>query len=74
VAPLGAGAMGGVYRAREDTRLGRDVALKLLFAGNASERSARDLIEREAHIVAPLNHPNVLALHDVGIHDARCTS
>ncbi len=65
---LGAGAMGEVYRAR-DTRLGRDVALKLLPATNADERNATDLAEREARIVASLNHPNILALHDVGAHN-----
>ncbi len=62
VAPLGAGGMGEVYRAR-DTRLGRDVAVKVLpdhFAGDA-ERLAR--FQREAQILASLNHPNVAAIY-----------
>src|SRR5688572_12371682 len=65
---LGAGAMGEVYRAR-DLRLGREVALKLLPTSQSNDASARDLVEREARIVASLNHPNVLALHDVGLHN-----
>jgi len=68
LAPLGAGAMGDVYRAR-DTRLGRDVALKLLAADRGTNGPARDRIAREARIVASLNHPNVLAVHDVGIEN-----
>jgi eukaryotic-like serine/threonine-protein kinase len=63
--PLGAGGMGEVYRAR-DTRLGRDVAVKILpesFAGN-SERLRR--FEQEARAVAALSHPNILAIHDIG--------
>ncbi|MBI1796380.1 MAG: protein kinase [Candidatus Eisenbacteria bacterium] len=67
VAPLGAGGMGEVYRAR-DTRLGRDVALKVLpeaFARDA-ERLAR--LEREARTVAGLNHPNIVVLYSVEEH------
>jgi len=60
--------MGEVYRAR-DTRLGRDVALKLLPAGQTNDVSARNLVEREARIVASLNHPNILALHDIGMQN-----
>jgi eukaryotic-like serine/threonine-protein kinase len=59
LSPLGAGGMGEVYRAR-DTRLGRDVAIKI-----ASERFS-DRFAREARIVAALNHPNVCHLYDVG--------
>jgi serine/threonine-protein kinase len=65
VAPLGAGGMGEVYRAR-DTRLGREVAVKVLpeaFAGSP-DRQAR--FEREARAVAALSHPNILAIHDYG--------
>jgi serine/threonine protein kinase len=56
-----------VYRAR-DTRLGRDVALKILPPGETGT-TARERVEREARIVASLNHPNVLALHDIGMHE-----
>jgi len=65
LAPLGAGSMGAVYRAR-DTRLARDVALKLIPVEKAHDPAARDQIEREARIVASLNHPNILALFDIG--------
>jgi len=65
VAAIGAGATGEVYRAR-DLRLDREVAMKLLPAGDPARR---DLIEREARIVASLNHPNVLAIHDIGVQE-----
>ena len=65
---LGVGGMGEVYRVR-DTRLGREVALKLLPTSHTPDVSARDLAEREARIVASLNHPNILALHDIGVQD-----
>jgi serine/threonine protein kinase len=68
VSLLGAGGMGEVYRGR-DTRLGRDVAIKVL-PGAASidpERLAR--FEQEARATAALNHPNILALYDIGLHD-----
>src|ERR1700736_4626130 len=68
LAPLGAGAMGEVYRAR-DTRLGREVALKLLPASQTDDERADELVEREARIVASLNHPNVVALYDMGMLD-----
>ena len=65
VAPLGAGGMGEVYRAR-DSKLPREVAVKILPAAVAGdpERAAR--FEREAHAVASLSHPNILAIHDYG--------
>jgi serine/threonine protein kinase len=61
--PLGAGGMGEVYRAR-DTRLGREVAVKVLPEDLASDPQALARIEREAKAVAALSHPNILALHD----------
>lgn len=68
VARLGAGAMGVVYRAR-DPRLDRDVAIKLLPSGARGSRAGRARLEREAQALAKLAHPNVVAIHDVGVHD-----
>jgi eukaryotic-like serine/threonine-protein kinase len=65
LAPLGAGGMGEVYRAR-DTRLGRDVAVKVLPARLQESPEALERFEREARLVASLSHPNILALHDFG--------
>jgi serine/threonine protein kinase/tetratricopeptide (TPR) repeat protein len=65
LAPIGAGAMGEVYRAR-DTRLGRAVAIKVLPDRLASDPQARSRFEREAQMVAALSHPNILAIHDYG--------
>jgi len=65
LAPLGAGGMGQVYRAR-DTRLGREVALKIIPAGVTHTGETHERIEREARIVASLNHPNIIALYDIG--------
>jgi hypothetical protein len=62
---IGAGGMGAVYRAR-DTRLARDVALKILPPRTADSVEALARFEREARAVAALNHPNILALYDVG--------
>jgi dienelactone hydrolase len=60
--------MGEVYRAR-DTRLGRDVALKILPAELAGDASRRRRFETEARAVAALNHPNIVAVFDVGTED-----
>ncbi len=68
LAQVGAGAMGEVYRAR-DTRLGRDVALKVLSSDSASDPDRLRRFEHEARAAAALNHPNILALHDVGEHE-----
>ena len=70
VAPLGAGGMGEVYRAR-DARLGRDVAIKVLPPDVAQDADRRARFEREARAVAALSHPNILALHDIGVDDDR---
>jgi serine/threonine protein kinase len=67
-AQIGVGGMGEVYRAR-DTRLKRDVALKVLPAHVASDPDARLRFEREARTVAELNHPHICILHDIGSHD-----
>ena len=62
---IGAGGMGEVYRAR-DTRLSREVAIKVLPAGRAEGPAALARFKREARVVATLSHPNVLALFDFG--------
>jgi len=66
--PIGAGGMGEVYRAR-DMRLGRDVALKILPESFAREPDRLRRFEQEARAVAALNHPNILAIHDIGQQD-----
>ena len=68
VAAIGAGGMGEVYRAH-DTRLGREVAIKVLPGALAADPDALARFEREARAVAAINHPNILALHDIGTHN-----
>ena len=65
LSPLGAGGMGEVYRAK-DTRLGRDVAVKVLPTHLSAQPEIRARFEREAKTVSSLNHPNICALFDVG--------
>jgi len=67
VSPVGAGGMGEVYRAR-DTRLGRDVAIKVLPEALAQDADRLRRFEQEARTIAALNHPNILGIHDIGVH------
>jgi eukaryotic-like serine/threonine-protein kinase len=64
-APLGAGGMGEVYRAH-DTRLGREVAVKVLPESLSRDADRLRRFETEARAVAALNHPNIPAIHDIG--------
>ena len=66
--PLGAGGMGEVYRAR-DSRLGRDVAIKILPAHLSSDPEATRRFEQEAKAISALNDPNICTLYDVGHQD-----
>jgi serine/threonine protein kinase/Tol biopolymer transport system component len=66
--PLGAGGMGEVYRAK-DTRLGRDVAIKILPKEMSADLARKQRFEREAKTISGLNHPNICVLHDVGSQD-----
>ncbi len=65
LAPIGAGGMGEVYKAK-DTRLGRDVAVKVLPAHMSSSAELRQRLEREAKTISSLSHPHICMLHDVG--------
>ena len=65
--PLGAGAMGDVYRAR-DTKLQREVAIKVLPVAFSGDADRQRRFEREARAAAGLNHPNIVAVHDAGVH------
>src|SRR5215468_8070028 len=68
VGPLGAGGMSEVYRAR-DSRLGRDVAVKILPKEMSSDPQRKQRFEREAKTISQLNHPNICTLHDIGSQD-----
>ena len=65
---LGAGGMGEVYAAR-DTRLGRKVAIKLLPAALTRDADRLRRFEQEARAIGMLNHPNILTIHDIGLHE-----
>src|SRR5215469_7468733 len=60
--------MGEVYRAR-DTRIGRDVAVKLVLGSLGADPAVQERFEREARLAGALSHPNVVAIHDVGSHE-----
>src|SRR5437870_3228128 len=64
---LGAGGMGEVYRAR-DPRLAREVALKLIPETFATDPSRLNRFQQEARAAGQLNHPNIVAVHDIGVH------
>jgi serine/threonine-protein kinase len=68
VVPIGAGGMGEVYRAF-DTRLGRNVAIKMIKGGASIPADIRQRFEREARVISQLTHPHICALYDVGHHD-----
>jgi serine/threonine protein kinase len=68
IAPLGAGGMGEVYRSR-DSRLGRDVALKVIPRESSHDAERIRRFEQEARAAGTLSHPNVCAVYDLGIHD-----
>src|SRR5450755_133082 len=68
IAPLGAGGMGEVYRTR-DPRLGREVAIKILPASFYRDPERLRRFEQEARAAGALNHPNIVAVYDVGTHE-----
>src|SRR4051812_15558071 len=68
IGQLGSGGMGVVYRAHDD-RLDRDVAIKVLPEALTGDRDRLRRFEQEAKATSALNHPNILAVYDIGVHD-----
>src|SRR5262245_33022084 len=68
ITAIGAGGMGEVYKAR-DTRLDRQVAIKVLPASLATDQRFRERFDREARVISQLDHPHICALYDVGDQD-----
>ena len=66
---IGAGGMGEVYRAR-DEKLNRDVAIKVLPTSLSQDQDRLRRFEQEAQAAGALNHPNILAVYDIGMHDS----